>query len=347
MKRIVGPLLSAALLLSLPPLAASAQTDRAKLLQGGHNLVVTNAKKQSDYYLVTSERSQMLHRRDGKLVIGRDTFAARDISMRLKPVTRFAIDEDSTAFAAKYNMDHGLLAFRRTMNVGVWNTIVAPFSLTGSQIRDTFGDDAQLAAAKGVTDGTLATVEFGTVGLDTDDVVMEAGSYYLLKPTREADIPEGETTSVAYGADKVAGPLYLIPNVSVTKGKTAPDNKLLRSATDTVRVRLRGTYASRDLSPSTRDIYVLSDKGTFTPLLESTDVKGFRYWAENTSSGQNVKFSFAIDGIASDDEMVGLAEIENTRQQEADRVYDLQGRRLNAQRQKGLYIVNGKKTYIK
>lgn len=354
----------AALALCALPMAASAQTERLGQLVNGRQLVITEGKQQPRYYLVTSTESKILKRHDGKLTIGDSELEAHDVTMRLKLMQRFAVDEDSTVYASNYSVDHGLLAFRRSMNVGKWNSLVVPFELTGSQVRDAFGTDAQLAAIVGVTVGEEATVEFQTIGLDTDGVVLQSDAYYLLKPTREPDVPDGSTTSAIYGSGRVAGPVYAIPGVSLTKGSTQPAAKIYRSDDSQVSIAPRGTYRNRDgqtkVPVKTRHLFAFNNDGQFYQLYDSTAIKGFRYWFEDYSKLTDVKFRIAIDGVVEEPgvatDMAGLgADILPGRAAsgEPGSVFDLSGRQVAGRRsaggqlQRGLYIVNGKKVFIK
>ena len=202
------------LLLTLLPLMTQAQTSRITTLQSARNLAISDGQKTSNHLLKSGE-SVVLRFKDGQLIAGSDTLTPESVSLRLKSLPRFAMDEDSTAFNNKYGVDFGLLALRRSLNVGQWNSIVIPVSLTGSQLRDAFGEEAQLAAFTRVTDGTIPTVELESIDLQTDEVVLTANQHYLLKPSREPDIAEGRQTTVAYGGAKVAGPVYAIAGVSL------------------------------------------------------------------------------------------------------------------------------------
>ena len=328
----------------LLPAAMQAQTSRIALLQSARNLEITSGGKTS-HHLVTSNESVKLYVKGGQLIHGRDTLDMASTTLRLKTPARFAIDEDSTAFG-KQGADHGLLAFRRSMNVGRWNSLVVPFSLTGSQVTDAFGEDCQLAAPTAITaTGSSPAVEFQLVDLQTDDVVLAANQHYLIKPSREPDIAEGSQTSVVYGSGKVAGPVYAIPGVSMESGQS-PRYQSLRSDDKTVTLRIRGYYYTQEVSPGTKPRYVISDEGHVTPLTEPVVQKGFRSYFEDGSAEEHGPLRFYIDGIGEDlTDVTGLASV-SADDSGDDTVYDLQGRRV-ARPAKGLYIIGGKKVYVK
>lgn len=348
MKKLITSLLA---LISMT--AMQAQTgNRVTVLQGARNLAVNLADGSSRYYLVSSEKSHVMHRLDGgRVTIDSDTFNVADISsMRFLSMPRFSLDEDSTAFAADYSVSHGLLAFRRTLNVGKWNSIVVPFPLTAAQLSDSFGEGTLLATLKAVVESDVATVEFETVDTSTSDVVvLQANKHYLIRPTRQPDLAEGVSTSVAYGSSRIAGPVYVIPNVTMENVQKVPSTSSVRSDADNVRIRLKGTYYSRDLTPGTHSTFMLSDTdGLFHQLTTSTPVKAFRSWIEESRNSQELAFRFYVDGVQEDiSEQTAVADI-RIDGESGGLAYDLQGRKMSVARARtGIYIVGGKKFIIK
>ena len=198
-----------------------------------------------------------------------------------------------------------------------------------------------------MTDAPTPTVEFLTINLDTDNVVLEANTHYLLKPTREPDIIEGGLTSVVYGSGKVAGPVYAIPNVTLLSNQS-PRLQTLRSNDKEVRIRVRGTYTSHNVSVTSSPRYLLDDEGVFCQIADATDQKGFRSLYEDASPNEKLPLRFYINGIGED----LTSSIDDVQRSVFDvrrptsSVHDLQGRRVTTPK-KGLYIINGKKVFIK
>lgn len=344
--------ITAALCLTLLPAGRimAQNTDRAKLLESSHNAVVTTKDGQQHYYLVNSQRSYVVHRAEGKIVIDRDTFHTADISsIRFNNIQRFAIDEDSTKLGSDYAVTSGLLAFRRSMNVNQWNTIVLPFSLNAAQVRDAFGDGTLVASVSRITEGETTTVEFATV--NTDDprsIVLEEGQPCLIRPTRQPDVAEGSNTAVDYGSGRVSGPVYIIPDVSIEKGKKSFTPVAFYSDSRNSTIRIRGTYTAATATPGKYPVYMLNDEGRFGQTEEATPVKGFRTWIEIIRNADQQPLRFYIDGIEEDLTLPSAISsvVADETASSAD-VYDLMGRKTNGQPRRGIYIVGGRKVVVR
>ena len=324
----------------------SAQTSRVTTLQSARNLVVKTADGKTGYHFVTTDKSLMFHKKGTQLTLNNSTMDIGQIqTMRLEIPTKFALDEDSATFTPTA-VDHGLLALRYTFRPGQWHSLVVPFPLTGEQVTEAFGQGTQLAGYSGITENDAAQIDFGLVDLNTSDIALEAGKCYIIRPTRESDIAVGSTTSVVYGDSKVSGPAYIIPNVTMEKGKNYVSGQTLRSAEDNVRMRVSGTYMAQEVSPAARTFYYLNDEGRFTQAAGETEMKAFRNWLIYSKNANDLPMRFYVNGI--DEDLT--ASICAPRQQNASSrqtVYDLQGRRLDGTPKAGLYIINGKKTIIR
>ena len=346
------------------------RVERQNVLTGAKNLTLTTDKGTIYYYLVSSEETPMLHLGDS-LRIGADRFAYSQVkSMRFRSLPRAVMDEDSTTFDKDRTLDHSLLALRRDFHIGKWNSIVFPFDLTGAQVLDAFGEESQLAAARGIREADETVVEFQSLELHTSDVVLHANQHYLLCPSREPDVEEGRNLYNFLKAG-VPGPIYLIPNVTM-KANQNPRLHSLSNEDGTRKVRIRGTYLKLDDSVIinrivrnrriTPGMYTLDDEGRMLICEDSTVVGAFRSWIENLSEdGKPMKFY--IDGVGEYLTVVadGIETIEDEQQtmdngqsqHGKNTIYDLSGRQVgnrnsaNRKLQKGIYIINGKKVAVK
>ena len=337
---------------------ATAQTsgDRAALLQSSRNVVVSTADGQRQYFVVNAQLHHTVYRLKDSLVIGCDTFSRADIaSLRFHNIERFALDEENINLNLDSNVEAGLLAFRRSMNVGCWNSIVLPFSLSAEQVRDAFGTDALVAQPAGISEGDAATLEFTLVNAANDrDMVIEQGKPYLIRPTKEPDVAEGSSTTVNYGNSRIAGPVYLIDRVSINKNnpKTA-STTIIRSDSKDTYIHIPGSFTATSVTSSRRPVYLLNDEGRFGLVEGETPINGFRSWIEVSRNNGELPLRFFINGIEEDLTLPTVIKDVNREPIANHRYYDLQGRRVsefgiqNSELRKGIYVVDGKKVIIR
>lgn len=77
-----------------------------------------------------------------------------------------------------------VLHLNRSFELNKWNTLILPVNLTYGQMRYTFGEDVKLAKLYKLTPNS---VRFKTVECDSDDdVMLEAYTPYIIKPTKAA-----------------------------------------------------------------------------------------------------------------------------------------------------------------
>lgn len=106
------------------------------------------------------------------------------------------LDEDNpdlrylTETIEEYN--NCVLHLNRSFELNKWNTLILPVNLTYGQMRYTFGDDVKLAKLYTLTPNS---VRFKTVECDSDnDVMLEAYTPYIIKPTKAAGQNSAYTT---------------------------------------------------------------------------------------------------------------------------------------------------------
>ena len=329
-------------------ISMQAQTNRATTLQGARTLMVTDAKGKSDRYSVTASSSLLIRLKDGQLVFPDKSVNMADVkTMRLEIPQRFALSEDSTTFSP-YNVDHGLLALRRSLMVGKWNSLVVPVSLAGHYLLDAFGEGTLLATYQDILETeSEAQVNFISLNLDTDDIVLQPGVHYLICPTREPDIAAGAMTTVSYGAARVPGPAYLLEGATMTTSNKAPQTKSVRSDQDNVRLRFSGTYTLRDGQQKLPYVYALDAEGDMTMHTDSVVMKAFSSWATSTRNTNQVPMVFYVDGIRLTDDVTGIGNLTPSLSKGERTFYDLQGRSVAHPKRGGIYVVNGKKVYVR
>ena len=122
-------------------------------------------------------------------------------------INRNPVVDDHYDFPVIYNI-------RRYFHVDKWESLILPCTLTGDQVKQTFGGDKQVKLS--VFDKVEGTcVYFRAVDPDKEGIV--AGTPYIIKVGKEADIktktdeytfPWGNNTTV-----KVKGPIYQVKGV--------------------------------------------------------------------------------------------------------------------------------------
>ena len=327
------------------------RASRSSALMGAKNLTVTSTTGTTYYYLVSSNDTQMMRLSEDSVQIGNDGYAKSKIKrMRFRPLMRRLLDGDSLTYDKTATLDHGLVALRRNFNVGEWNSVVLPFELTGPQVRDAFGEEAELAIPRGISEEDETIVEFQHIDLHTTDVAMKANYHYLIRPSKEADVAETGSLS-GLTSVRVKGPFYLFPNISIRANQT-PRNQLFKNDEETTQVRFRSSYTALDGSGTRNkkvqpEAYTLDDDThTFTFHEDSVAVGAFRSWILDISEERKA-LKFYVDGVELTD---GIAELKSETwrtEKENNGIYDLGGRRVAAPTRKGIYIVNGRKVVIK
>ncbi len=369
------------LALGLTPLATQAQdttspnriTVNRYTKMGARTLAVTTTANRTYNYLIMAPLTPTLLVPDSQLCIGSDVFLRSQIkSIRILKPARYTLNEDSVRFDKTRTLDFGIVALRHSMQQGQWNSIVLPFSLTGQQLRLTFGDDVQLASVRGITDEQGSTLEFGIVDTQAEGNVLTAGVHYLIKPSAAPDVTADNTLYNFEGSTRIPGPVYVIPGVSISSNVTSristynsPDMSLSIRTKGTFN-RLDGTdfYGGGRVSRNKKvepGATILTPDGVFEQQTDSTVMPAFRFWIE-TMTGEG-PIHFVVRGAAADETLADLTSAIFAPATDADErtargiVYDLQGRivgqtddthtirQLNLP--DGIYILRGKKYIIR
>lgn len=104
-----------------------------------------------------------------------------------------------------------ILHLKRSFELNKWNTLILPVDLTYGQMRYTFGDEVKLAKLYKLTPNS---VRFKTVECNSDDdVMLEAYTPYIIKPTKAAGQNPAYTTP---SLKKAANQNWLSENESIS-----------------------------------------------------------------------------------------------------------------------------------
>lgn len=246
------------------------------------------------------------------------------------------------------------LVLRRSLTGEMWNAIVLPVNLTKYQVNTTFFPYPRIAEFKGFKD--RYTLQFVSVNLDylkENDIAMEAGKCYIIKPGYN-----GHTGEIQIGdeaAKTITGPYYLIDRVSynsASKPKIQENTAPFTFPGSSCSLTIKGAYLPISIPKNAFLVY----KNKLMHLTGDYKSKGYVWWIEDAhqmgANGKAHKISMS-DIDSSYDETTGIINIkigtDETGFETDDNIYNLHGQKMNdsSALPKGIYISNGKKFIVK
>lgn len=251
---------------------------------------------------------------------------------------------DQYKFPVTYNI-------RRYFNVGKWESLILPCTLTGDQVKQTFGGDQEVKlSAFDRVEGTC--VYFKTVDTDKEGIV--AGKPYIIKVGKKADIetkkdeytfPWGNNTMV-----KVKGPIYqvkgVVPPTFTGEGVTTEEK-----TSGGYKVQFHGFYYDPGAAPT--NAYVVNNGDMYHLSSAWNSFVGTSWYVTITDAQDNAKaLSFSFDGDSSTTAIENVAGQEDAAVQTDGFVYNLSGQRVGTRNDmsnlsSGIYVVAGKKFVVK
>lgn len=246
------------------------------------------------------------------------------------------LDEDKTLDVKKSYTGAKMLLHRTftknaTNDKKGWNSIILPVDMTAAQVVEAFGENTQLAEFRALEDNWI---EFSTVNVAADGVVLHKNTPYIIYPTKE---PLGNYSYTIDGVTKI-----LDGHVYVANGINYDDQT--SNLTHTVNgggMTYTGSYDTKTVVSA--DSYMFS-KGNLVHTNKEHTVKAYRCWLkEDASSGRMLMFSLDGNGL---DGTTGIHVIEENKQNTNTGIYNLGGVRMNTNNvdklPKGVYVVNNK-----
>lgn len=240
---------------------------------------------------------------------------------------------------------------RRYFNVGKWESLILPCTLTGDQVKQTFGGEkgVQLSAFKEVN-GTC--VYFRAVDLDKEGIV--AGKPYIIKVGKQADI---ESKNIEYtfpwGNDatvKVKGPIYQVKGV-VPPTFTGDGVTTEETTSGGYKVQFHGFYYDPGAAPA--HAYVVNNGNMYHLSSDWNNFVGTSWYVTITDEhGKPKALSFSFDGDSSTTAIENVTRQEDAAVQADGFVYNLSGQRVGTRNNmsnlsSGIYVVAGKKVVVK
>ena len=240
---------------------------------------------------------------------------------------------------------------RRYFNQNKWESLILPCTLTGDQVKQTFGGDqgVQLSVFDKV-DGTC--VKFKSVNLDTAGIV--AGTPYIIKVGKKADIetkndvytfPWGNTITA-----KVKGPIYQVKGL-VPPTFTGDGVKTEEEISGGYKVQFHGFYYKPKVAPA--HAYVVNNGNMYHLSSDWNNFVGTSWYITiKDAQGNSKALSFSFDGDSSTTAIENVTRQEDAAVQTDGFVYNLSGQRVGTRNNmsnlsSGIYIVAGKKVVVK
>lgn len=259
-------------------------------------------------------------------------------------INRNPNNDDHYEYPVTYNI-------RRYFNVDKWESLILPCTLTGDQVKQTFGGDKEVQLS--VFDRVEKNcVYFRTVDPDKEGIV--AGKPYIIKVGKKADIekrddeytfPWGINTTV-----KVKGPIYQVKGV-VPPTFTGDGVTTEEITTGGYKVQFHGFYYDPGAAPA--DAYVVNNDNMYHLSSKWESFVGTSWYITITDAQGNAKaLSFSFDGDSSTTAIENVTRQEDAAVQTDGFVYNLSGQRVGTRNNmsnlsSGIYIVAGKKVVVK
>lgn len=251
---------------------------------------------------------------------------------------------DQYKFPVIYNI-------RRYFNVGKWESLILPCTLTGDQVKQTFGGDQEVKlSAFDRVEGTC--VYFETVDIDKEGIV--AGKPYIIKVGKKADIEtKNDVYTFPWGNNitvKVKGPIYqvkgVVPPTFTGEGVTKKEE-----ISGGYEVQFHGFYYDPGAAPA--DAYVVNNGDMYHLSSPWNSFVGTSWYVTITDAqGKAKALSFSFDGDSSTTAIENVAGQEDAAVQTDGYVYNLSGQRVGTRNDmsnlsSGIYVVAGKKFVVK
>lgn len=240
---------------------------------------------------------------------------------------------------------------RRYFNVGKWESLILPCTLTGDQVKQTFGGDQEVKlSAFDRVEGTC--VYFKTVDTDKEGIV--AGIPYIIKVGKKADIEtKNDVYTFPWGNNitvKVKGPIYqvkgVVPPTFPGEGVTTEEK-----TSGGYKVQFHGYYYDPGSAPA--DAYVVNNGDMYHLNSNWDGFVGTSWYVTITDAQGHAKaLSFSFDGDSSTTAIENVAGQEDAAVQTEGYVYNLSGQRVGTRNDmgnlsSGIYVVAGKKFVVK
>ncbi len=229
------------------------------------------------------------------------------------------------------------LWLQRTLEDNKWNSIILPVSLTKQQFTNAFGDHPKLATLSDYHKGVIEFTSVDIENMDDNEIVLQEGKLYIIKPTKEGQFIDGRECFFAPGV--------VLDKSIKTSNNGIVEDKTLNSGSSMI--QFFGTYLNITDKIIPTGSYILANSKScgwgWYHTAQQCPVKGFRCWiqeSEKHSSQYPAKLNFNIDGEETTE--INITTVSKSSTIESRSMYNLSGQRVNAS-YRGIVIKNGRK----
>jgi len=241
--------------------------------------------------------------------------------------TRTVLDEASaTVPESATGVD---IRVKRTIKAGEWSTLCLPFAMTDEQVKAVFGDDVQLGDFTGAEPDIDDSDNVTGITVNFDMVTaIEANHPYVIK----VSAPVSEFTLDAVDLNVAEDEAY----IEFDNGKSGSR-----------RVVYSGFYGTYHAGTVLDEFTLFLSEDKFWYSAGSTKMKGYRAYFDfldvlteaETAAGARITMVFNDDTTTGIIDMLKVGSDGST--------FDLLGRKVGGELNKGLYIQQGKKIVVK
>ena len=250
------------------------------------------------------------------------------------PTKEVAFVDGDFAYTNTTDIEGLTISYKRTFkNHSVWNAMFLPFEVPASMLLDNY----QIAEWTGMLyetdgDGTVTATGIELTKIKNEAAILQANHPYLIYPKTEAakELEIALDDATLYGADE---------NNAVVLSNEVMTCKIVGNYRTLQKEELVDEYGERG--------WVMSASGKLAH--SSSAMKPFRFLLTRTwNPGVNVNLSSSAMRVVfrDSDEVTAIENVALNAGKE-NVVYDLQGRRVMKPTTRGIYIVNGKKVFVK
>lgn len=257
-----------------------------------------------------------------------------------------------------YENSYYFFYLSRKFNIGQWSALTLPVDIPVSQVKQTFGEDAELCELTGINPDDPNQILFTPVKLDNnDDIAIKANGCYLIKVTKEAGY--NEDSPYTFNRRNEADPKYEEDPEEVTyqhgyiyqfEGISCPDGISASGTGTTSDGKLSYTYYNYHPTYAPAGSYVMSGGNMYHLTSDWSSLIGTAWYLTETTPTTGSK-TFVIDngsGTTDINSIVTEMPGENT----VEGIYNINGQKVASDKSlndlpKGIYIVNGKKYIVK